>query len=65
MVALIRRVTEGKTLVMVEHDMGVVFDLADCISVLVYGRIIATGTPDAIRANAEVQEAYLGDRAGA
>ena len=60
MVALIRRVTEEKTLVMVEHDMGVVFDLADRISVLVYGRIIATGTPEAIRANPEVQEAYLG-----
>jgi branched-chain amino acid transport system ATP-binding protein len=59
-VALIRRVTEGRTLVMVEHDMGVVFDLADRISVLVYGRIIATDTPDAIRANAEVQAAYLG-----
>jgi branched-chain amino acid transport system ATP-binding protein len=60
MVALIRRVTEGKTLVMVEHDMGVVFDLADRISVLVYGQIIATGTPEAIRADPAVQEAYLG-----
>jgi branched-chain amino acid transport system ATP-binding protein len=59
-VALIRRVTEGKTLVMVEHDMGVVFGLADRISVLVYGRIIATGTPDEIRGNPAVQEAYLG-----
>jgi len=59
-VALIRRVTEGKTLVMVEHDMGVVFGLADRISVLVYGRIIATGTPDEIRRNPAVQEAYLG-----
>jgi len=59
-VALIRRVTEGKTLVMVEHDMSVVFDLADRISVLVYGEIIATGTPAEIRANAAVQEAYLG-----
>ncbi|MEM7041314.1 MAG: ABC transporter ATP-binding protein [Pseudomonadota bacterium] len=64
MVALIRRVTEGRTLVMVEHDMGVVFDLADRISVLVYGQIIATGSPDAIRANAEVQEAYLGQTVG-
>jgi branched-chain amino acid transport system ATP-binding protein len=45
---------------MVEHDMGVVFDLADRISVLVYGQVIATGTPDAIRANPAVQEAYLG-----
>ena len=59
-VALIRRVTEGKTLVMVEHDMGVVFGLADRISVLVYGRIIATGTPTEIRSNPAVQEAYLG-----
>jgi branched-chain amino acid transport system ATP-binding protein len=59
-VALIRRVTEGKTLVMVEHDMGVVFGLADRISVLVYGRIIATGTPSEIRSNPAVQEAYLG-----
>ena len=59
-VALIRRVTEGKTLVMVEHDMGVVFGLADRISVLVYGQIIATDVPAAIRCNAAVQEAYLG-----
>jgi len=59
-VTLIRKVTEGKTLVIVEHDMGVVFDLADRISVLVYGEIIATDTPQRIRANAAVQEAYLG-----
>ena len=59
-VELIRQVTEGRTLVMVEHDMGVVFDLADRISVLVYGEVIATGTPAQIRANAAVQEAYLG-----
>ena len=59
-VALIRRVTEGKTLVIVEHDMGVVFDLADRISVLVYGQVIATDTPERIRANPAVQEAYLG-----
>mmetsp|Transcript_22697 Transcript_22697/g.37369 ORF Transcript_22697/g.37369 Transcript_22697/m.37369 type:complete len:252 (+) Transcript_22697:2478-3233(+) len=59
-VDLIRTVTEGKTLIMVEHDMGVVFGLADQISVLVYGEIIATGTPEAVRANARVQEAYLG-----
>jgi branched-chain amino acid transport system ATP-binding protein len=59
-VALIRRVTEGKTLVMVEHDMSVVFGLADRISVLVYGRIVATGPPAEIRANPAVQEAYLG-----
>jgi branched-chain amino acid transport system ATP-binding protein len=59
-VALIRRVSEGKTLVIVEHDMSVVFDLADRISVLVYGQVIATDTPPAIRANTAVQEAYLG-----
>jgi len=59
-IALIRRMTQGKTLVMVEHDMQVVFGLADTISVVVYGRVIASGTPPAIRANAAVQEAYLG-----
>ena len=59
-VGLIRQVTEGRTLVMVEHDMSVVFGLADRISVLVYGEIIATGTPEAVRADRRVQEAYLG-----
>lgn len=59
-VDLIRKVTTGKTLVMVEHDMGVVFGLADRISVLVYGEIIATDTPEKVRANPKVQEAYLG-----
>ena len=59
-VELIRNVTQGKTLVMVEHDMGVVFGLADRISVLVYGRVLAAGTPDEIRGNAAVREAYLG-----
>ncbi len=59
-VELIRAVTRGKTLVMVEHDMSVVFGLADRISVLVYGEVIATGAPEAIRANRDVQEAYLG-----
>jgi branched-chain amino acid transport system ATP-binding protein len=62
-VALIRRVSEGRTLIIVEHDMGVVFNLADRISVLVYGEIIATGTPPQIRANQAVQEAYLGSAA--
>ena len=62
-VALIRRISEGKTLVIVEHDMGVVFDLADRISVLVYGEIIATGAPAEIRASAAVREAYLGTEA--
>jgi branched-chain amino acid transport system ATP-binding protein len=59
-VELIRKVSAGKTLIIVEHDMGVVFDLADRISVLVYGQVIATDTPERIRANAAVQEAYLG-----
>jgi branched-chain amino acid transport system ATP-binding protein len=59
-VELIREVTEGKTLVMVEHDMGVVFGLADRISVVVYGQVIASGSPAEIRANAAVKEAYLG-----
>jgi branched-chain amino acid transport system ATP-binding protein len=58
--ALIRKVSQGKTLIMVEHDMGVVFDLADRITVLVYGEIIASDTPQNIRNSAAVQEAYLG-----
>jgi branched-chain amino acid transport system ATP-binding protein len=62
-VALIRDVTQGKTLLMVEHDMSVVFGLADRISVVVYGEIIATGAPAEIRANAKVKEAYLGQHA--
>lgn len=57
---LIMKVTEGKTLIMVEHDMGVVFGLADRISVLVYGEIIATGKPEEVRGDPKVQEAYLG-----
>ena len=59
-IQLIREVTAGKTLLTVEHDMGVVFGLADRIAVLVYGEVIAFDTPDAVRANARVQEAYLG-----
>nr|WP_297350298.1 ABC transporter ATP-binding protein [uncultured Caldimonas sp.] len=59
-IQLIREVTEGKTLLTVEHDMGVVFGLADKIAVLVYGEVIAFDTPDAVRANQRVQEAYLG-----
>ena len=59
-VALIRTISSGRTLVMVEHDMGVVFDLADRISVLVYGEIIATDVPMRIRENPAVQAAYLG-----
>ena len=57
---LIREVTEGKTLLTVEHDMGVVFGLADKFAVVVYGEVIAFDTPEAVRADARVQEAYLG-----
>lgn len=59
-VELIREITAGKTLLTVEHDMGVVFGLADKIAVLVYGEVIAFDTPDAVRADRRVQEAYLG-----
>jgi branched-chain amino acid transport system ATP-binding protein len=59
-VQLIRDVTVGKTLLTVEHDMGVVFGLADRIAVLVYGEVIAFDAPEAVRANPRVQEAYLG-----
>jgi branched-chain amino acid transport system ATP-binding protein len=59
-VELIRRVTVGKTLLTVEHDMSVVFGLADRIAVVVYGEVIAFDTPENVRANVRVQEAYLG-----
>jgi branched-chain amino acid transport system ATP-binding protein len=59
-IELIREVTIGKTLLTVEHDMGVVFGLADKIAVLVYGEVIAFDVPAAVRSNARVQEAYLG-----
>lgn len=59
-ISLIKHVTVGKTLLTVEHDMGVVFGLADKIAVVVYGEVIAFDTPAAVRANARVQEAYLG-----
>jgi branched-chain amino acid transport system ATP-binding protein len=64
-VALINRITEGKTLIMVEHDMNIVFDMADRISVLVYGEVIASDTPENVRSNPNVQEAYLGEVASA
>jgi len=60
-VELIHKITTGKTLIMVEHDMNIVFDVADRISVLVYGEVIACDTPENIRANPKVQEAYLGE----
>lgn len=60
-IKMILDVTQDKTLLIVEHDMGVVFELADRISVLVYGQVIATDTPEAIRANEDVQQAYLGE----
>ena len=59
-IRLIKDVTEGRTLLTVEHDMGVVFGLADRIAVVVYGEVIAFDTPEKVRANARVQEAYLG-----
>jgi branched-chain amino acid transport system ATP-binding protein len=62
-VALIRRVTEGRTLLVVEHDMGVVFDLADRISVLAHGHVIASGPPSEVRGDAAVRTAYLGTAA--
>ena len=60
---LIMSVTDGRTLLMVEHDMDVVFKMCDRISVLVYGNILASDTPEAIKNNAKVQEAYLGEHA--
>lgn len=60
-VALIRKLTEGKSVVIIEHDMDVVFNLADRITVLHYGKILATGKPDEIRNNQDVKDAYLGD----
>jgi branched-chain amino acid transport system ATP-binding protein len=65
MVALIEGLKGTTTIVLVEHDMDAVFRLADRISVLVYGRVIATGAPLEIRANAEVRQAYLGAEAAA
>ena len=61
MVELLRALRGRHTIVLVEHDMDVVFALADRISVLVYGRVLATGAPEAIRLDAEVRRAYLGE----
>jgi branched-chain amino acid transport system ATP-binding protein len=60
-VDLMRRLTEGKTMVIVEHDMDVVFSLADRVTVLHHGGILATGTPDEIKKNEAVKKAYLGE----
>jgi branched-chain amino acid transport system ATP-binding protein len=60
-VELIKRLTEGRTMVIIEHDMEVVFSLADRITVLHHGTILATGTPDQIQQNPEVKSAYLGE----
>jgi branched-chain amino acid transport system ATP-binding protein len=61
LVGILRGLKGRYTIVLVEHDMQAVFAMADRISVLVYGRVIATGTPDVIRGNAEVRAAYLGE----
>lgn len=61
-VKLIERVTAGKTLVIIEHDMDVVFSISDRISVLYYGKILETGTPEEIRESREVKKAYLGSK---
>ncbi|HEX2333407.1 MAG TPA: ABC transporter ATP-binding protein, partial [Burkholderiales bacterium] len=61
MIELLARLKQAKTIILVEHDMDAVFRLADRISVLVYGRVIATGEPEQIRANEEVRKAYLGE----
>jgi branched-chain amino acid transport system ATP-binding protein len=63
MIDLVRNVTRGRTLLIVEHDMDVVFRLCDRISVLVLGAVIASGTTDEIRTNRAVREAYLGSLA--
>jgi branched-chain amino acid transport system ATP-binding protein len=61
-VQMIGRITQGKTLIIIEHDMEVVFTLADTITVIHYGSVLATGTPDEIRENSEVRDAYLGKK---
>ena len=62
MIAMLRQLKGGLTMLLVEHDMETVFALADRITVLVYGRVIASGEPAAVRADAAVREAYLGEQ---
>jgi branched-chain amino acid transport system ATP-binding protein len=63
MVQFLRSLKGKRSIILVEHDMDAVFTLADRVSVLVYGRILASGTPEAMRANPEVRRAYLGEEA--
>jgi branched-chain amino acid transport system ATP-binding protein len=60
-IKLIDRVTKGKTLAIIEHDMEVIFSLADVITVMQYGKVVTTGTPEEIRKDQKVKDAYLGD----
>ena len=62
MVAMLRELKKEVTILLVEHDMEAVFALADRITVLVYGRVIASGKPEEIRNNAQVRDAYLGEQ---
>ena len=61
LIAILKKLKTGKTMILIEHDMNAVFSLADQITVMVYGKIIATGSPKEIRANQKVKAAYLGD----
>jgi branched-chain amino acid transport system ATP-binding protein len=63
MIALLQKLKQKKTIILVEHDMDAVFRLADRISVLVYGKVIATDVPEKIKLNEDVRKAYLGEEA--